>query len=90
MGVAAGTRIRGASQDVVGSGVVQRIVQPGDHARGVAEGRVGGHVFDPFAVDPDLTPVTQALQVFAPREGAAGKHGALSQSLSPWLGSLCR
>jgi hypothetical protein len=61
VGVSARTRIRSAGQDVVGSGVVQRIVQPGDHARGVAEGRVGGHVFDPFAVDPDLASVTQAL-----------------------------
>src|SRR5262249_25119725 len=75
VGVAARSRIRSAGQDGVGSGVVQSIVQPGDHARSVAEGRVGGYIFDPFAVDPDLAPVTQALQVFASREGAAGNMG---------------
>ena len=34
-------------------GVVQRVVEPGHHARGVAEGRMRGDVLDPLAVDVD-------------------------------------
>ena len=34
--------------------VVERVVEAGDHARGVAEGRVVGHVLHPLAVDVDL------------------------------------
>ena len=44
--------------------IVQSIVQAGQHPDGVAEGRMGGDVLDPFAVDPDLAPVAQALDVF--------------------------
>ena len=43
-------------------GVVQRIVEPRDHARGVAEGRMRGDVLDALAVDVDLAAVAQRLQ----------------------------
>ncbi len=44
--------------------VVQRVVEPGDASRCIAESRMGGDVLDPFAVDIDLPAVAQAFQVF--------------------------
>jgi hypothetical protein len=44
--------------------VVQRVVEPGDHPRGVAERRVHSDVLDPLAVDPDFTPVIEAVEKF--------------------------
>jgi hypothetical protein len=44
--------------------VVQRVVEAGDHARGVAEGRMGGDVFDPLAVDVDGAVIAQRVQIF--------------------------
>ena len=44
--------------------VVQRVVEAGDHARGVAEGRMRGDVFDPLTVDVDGAIVAQRVQIF--------------------------
>ena len=44
-------------------GIVQRIVEPRDHARGVAKGRMGGDVLDALAVDVDLAAVAQRLEI---------------------------
>src|SRR6478752_2549004 len=43
-----------AGQDIFLFGVMQRVIEPGDTARGIAEGRVRGDVLDPLAVDIDL------------------------------------
>ena len=75
MGVASGTSVRGTRQDGVVSRVVQRVVQAGEHARRVAEGRVGGEIFDTFAVDPDLARTAQAFQVLCAGERAAAVVG---------------
>jgi len=46
--------------------VVQRVVEPSQHAHRIAEGRMGGHILDALAIDPDLAPVPQALDIFLP------------------------
>ncbi len=43
---------------------VQRVIEAGDHPRGVAEGRVLGDVLDALAVDPDLPAVVEAVEKF--------------------------
>ena len=43
-------------------GIVQRVVEARDHARGVAEGRMRRDVLDAFAVDVDLAAVAQRFQ----------------------------
>ena len=43
--------------------IVERIEQARGHARGVAERRVRGDVLDPLAVDVDLAPVAQRIQI---------------------------
>src|SRR5207249_4611309 len=50
---------------------VQRIIEPGDGPRGVAERRMGRHVVDPLAIDPHLPAVPQAFQVFGAGERPA-------------------
>src|SRR6266446_4267506 len=45
-------------------------VSVGEGARGIAECRMRGDVVDPPAVDPDLAPVAQALEIFGPGERA--------------------
>ena len=47
---------------VLALGVVQRVVEARDHARGVAEGRMRGDVLDALAVDVDLAIVAQRVQ----------------------------
>ena len=64
----------GRQQDfVLALGVVQRVVQPRHHPRGVAEGLVLGHVLDPLAVDEDLAPVGERGEVV----GAGLRRGDL-------------
>ena len=53
-----------AGQHVFLLGVMQRVIEPGDGARGIAEGRMRGDVLDPLAVDIDLAAVAQAFEVF--------------------------
>ena len=62
----------GRQQDfVLALGVVQRVIQPRHHPRGVAEGLVLGDVLDPLAVDEVVAPVGQRGEVVAPVCGAA-------------------
>src|SRR5262249_1807750 len=56
------------SQNVLGLGGVQRVVEARDRARGVAERRRRGHVLDALAVDLNVTPITQACEIFRARE----------------------
>ena len=44
--------------------VVQRVVEPRHHPRGVAERRMRRDVLDALAVDVDLAPVAQRVEVF--------------------------
>ena len=53
-----------AGQHVLLLGIVQRIVEPRDGARGIAERRMRGDVLDPLAVDIDFAAVAQAFEIF--------------------------
>src|ERR1700722_19559636 len=44
--------------------VVQRVVQPRDHPRGIPKCRMGGDVLDAFAVDVDFAPIAKFLEIF--------------------------
>jgi len=52
-----------------------RVIEPGDIARGIAEGRMGGDVLDPLAVGIDLAASRRLSRVFLvgerPRRGRA-------------------
>ena len=63
--------------------VVQRVVEPRDRARGVAERRMRGDVLDPLAVDLDLAAVAQAFEIFRAGERPAlrGDHVFVFASL---------
>ena len=52
-----------AGQHVLLLWIVQRVVEPRDGARGVAERRMRGDVLDPLAVDIDLAAVAQAVEI---------------------------
>ena len=43
---------------------MQRVVEPRNHPRRVAEGRMLGDVLDPLAVDPHLSAVIEAVEEF--------------------------
>ena len=64
VGVAAGAGIGRPGQHGLALGIVQRVVEPRDRARGIAERRMRGDVLDPLAVDIDLAPVAQACEIF--------------------------
>ena len=64
MGHAAVPRVGRHGQFAGAFGIMQRVIQPGDHARGVTEGRMRGDVFYPFAVEEHLAVVTQRLEIF--------------------------
>jgi hypothetical protein len=57
---------------------VQRVVEPGDHASGVAKSRMRGDVFDPLAVNPHLSPVVEAVEKFAAGIGEQCRHWVVS------------
>ena len=71
MGHAAIAGVGRQQELVLALGVVERVVEAGDHPRGVAEGRMGGDVLDPLAVDVDVALVAQRIQVFRPGLRAA-------------------
>src|SRR5262245_32615821 len=58
---------------VRGLGIVQRVIEARDRARGVAEGGVRGHVDYALAVDVDLAPIAQAGEVFRAGERPAAR-----------------
>ena len=79
VGIAAGAGIGRRGQDALGLLGVQRVVEPGDRARGVAERRVRGDVLDPLAIDIDFAAIAQTFEVFRAGErpplGADGVLG---------------
>src|SRR5271170_803592 len=65
---------------VLAFGVMQGVVEPSDHARGVAERRMGRDVLNPLPVDIDLTAVAKFFEIFGARHRreAARRRGLLS------------
>ncbi len=61
-----------AGQHVLGSGVVQRVIELRDGAGGVAERRMGGDIGNALAIDVDLATVAQAFEVFLAGERPVG------------------
>jgi hypothetical protein len=59
---------------LVGVVAVQRIVQPGDHPRRVAEPRMLGDLLYALAVDPYLPAVVEAVEKFLARIGKRRSH----------------
>jgi len=55
-------------EDVLLGRIVQGVVEPGDHAGGVAERRMGRHVRDALPVDVDLASIPEALQILLTRK----------------------
>src|SRR4029077_3917386 len=51
-------------EQVLALGIVQRVIEARDRARGVAEGGVRCDIVDALAVDVDFAPVAQAGEVF--------------------------
>jgi hypothetical protein len=47
-------------------GIVVKVVKMGDGVNRPPGNGVGCDVFDPFAVQPDLSPVSQTLPIFFP------------------------
>ena len=54
-----------ARQRIAGRGIVQRVIEARDRARGVARGRMRGDILDALAIDIDRPAVAQAFQIFA-------------------------
>src|SRR5262249_32473794 len=68
--------------------VVQGIEQPRHHARGVAEGRMRGHVLHPLAVDVDGAIVAQRIEIFG--SGLRGRLAPLGGLSSRFLDGRLR
>src|SRR5258708_4806254 len=70
---------------------MQGIIEASDHTGCVAKGWVSGYIFDSLSVDPDLTPIAQAFQVFFASQGTYASCIALLRGrhqLNPFL-SCC-
>ena len=63
VGVSARPGVGRPCQHGLALGIVQRVVETRDRARGITERRMRGDVLDPLAVDIDLTPVAQACEI---------------------------
>ena len=70
VGVPAGAGVCGDGEHLLERRVVQGIVQAGNHAGRIAKGRVRRDILDTLAVEPDFTPIAQALQIFRPGQRA--------------------
>ena len=88
--VAARPGVGRRGERVLGLGVVQGVVEPGDRACGVAKGGMRGHIVDALAIDVDLSPVAQTGEIFRTRErsplradGVLGLRGAHGQTAPP-------
>ncbi len=84
MRVAAVARVRFGGEHVLVGRIVQGVVEPRDAANAVAEGGMRRHVVDALAVDPDLAPVPQALEVLR------RVHWAGSRIDLPCVSCTCR
>ncbi len=71
VGEAARAGVGRRGQDRLGLVRMQRVVEPRDRARGIAERRMGGDVLDALAIDIDLAPVAQAFEIFRAGERPA-------------------
>src|SRR5215469_16592383 len=71
VGETARTGIGRAGQELLGFVIVQRVIEPRDRTRGIAERRMTGDVLDPLAVDVDFAAVAQAFQIFGASEWPA-------------------
>ena len=60
-----------AGQYALGLVVVQRVVKPGNRARGVTERRMRGDILDTLAINVDFAAVAQAFEIFRPGERPA-------------------
>ena len=76
MGEAAPFGRAGQHALAIGMVAMQRVVESGDHPRGIAKGRMGGHVLDPLAVDPHLPAVVEAIEEFLAGVGKRSRHGS--------------
>ena len=94
VGVAARAGVGRRGEHVLGLRVVQRVVEPRDRARGVAESRMRGDVVDALAVDVDLAPVAQAGEIFRagerPRPVERGTGGSDSKQAARAMGGTMR
>ena len=66
MSVAAAAGIGFGAEDALAL-VVKGVVQAGEHADGVAKGRVRGYVLNSFAINPNFAAIAEALKVFLRR-----------------------
>jgi hypothetical protein len=73
-------------EDVLLGRIVQGVVEPGDHAGGIAERRMGRHVRDALPVDVDLASIPEALQILLTRKRPGGH--CLRHTPPPWPGGL--
>ena len=93
VGEAARAGVGRRGQQRLGLLVVQRVVEPRDRARGIAERRMRGDVLDALAIDVDFAAVAQAFEIFRAGErppfgvdGVLGfdpVHGRLLRSAPP-------
>src|SRR5437773_8277219 len=67
-------------EDRLSRRVVERVVEPRDHPRGIAEGGMRGDVLHALAVNPDFAIVAQALEILLTRERS--HHVCPSSSLA--------
>src|SRR5581483_11639529 len=66
--------------------IMQRVVEAGEHANGIAKRRVRRYILDPFAVNPDFAAVPQALHVFFTGERLGSRGGGRLGSLGLFVG----
>src|SRR5436309_8155002 len=71
---------------------MQRVIEPSNHPRGIAEGRMLGHVFDPPAVNPDFSAIVEALEKLLAGIGQRRGHayGLLCETESACAARLLR
>ena len=75
VGVAATAGVSFCAENTFVLLVMQCVVEARQHANRVAEGGVGGDVFYPLAIDPDLAAIPQTVDVLLPSEGSSTRYG---------------
>ena len=84
VGEAAIAGVGRAGQRRLGGGIVERIIEPGDGAGGVAERRMRRDIGDALAIDVDLAAVAQAFEIFLAGERPVGRGEVLGLAFEPW------